>query len=82
MVKVPDVHVGLGIVPVPTSQTGNLKIHGALGRVHRKVLSKGTVISPRLSTALILPKKSQKEDLKGSTYSKNLMAPSTSLINI
>ena len=34
-----DAHTGLGILPVPTSQTGKVIIHREVGRVLRKVSS-------------------------------------------
>ena len=45
---VSDAHTGLGILPVPTSQTGKVVIHREVGRALRKVLSqRWGRVSPR-----------------------------------
>ena len=54
-----DAHTRLGIVPVPTSQTGKLIIHREAGRALRKVLSqRWGIIIPELSIANNPPNKS------------------------
>ena len=45
---VSDAHTGLGILPVPTSQTGKVIIHREVGRALRKVSSqRWGRVSPR-----------------------------------
>ena len=54
-----DAHTGLGILLVPTSQTGKLIIHREVGIAFRKVLSqRWGIISPKLSIAKNPPNKS------------------------
>ena len=56
---VSDAHTGLGILLVPTSQTGKLIIHREVGIAFRKVLSqRWGIISPKLSIAKNPPNKS------------------------
>ena len=65
---VPGTHIGLGTVPVATSQTESLKIHGVRGRALTQVFPwlQG-ITHPRLGTDLDLPNKSSKQELERSS---------------
>ena len=54
--------------PLATARLENFITHGTLHGILRKVLLHWGNISPSLNTALVPPKKSQKLDLKESSY--------------